>query len=400
MKSEVIFTGTELILGQILNTNAQYLQQTLADLGIDLYFQVTVGDNKKRLAEAILQASGRANLVIIGGGLGPTEDDISREALSEALDVPLLENPQALKITERFFKSMGIEMGLNNLKQALAPEAGIVLDNPVGTAPGLALEHNSILYVLVPGPPSEFKPMIDNQIIPLLRKRLGPEVSVIKSRVLKLCGIGESKVDEVLGRLLHGKNPTLAPTAKFSDVHLRITSKAASSEKAERMNDEMENRIRELLGQFIYGKNDETLPEVVGNILAEKNLTISVAEICSGGYLSHLITSLPHCSHFFKTAVISDRTGIENFLKLKTLPGERPAEMLARGIREQTGADIGVAITGDNGGLYPIGRVSIATSFEGQTMVRELQLWSDGVELRQRAVQMCLVLLWRNLRKM
>lgn len=401
MKSELIFTGTELIIGQSLNTNAQYLQQTLAALGIDLYFQVTVGDNKKRLIEAIRQASARADLVVIGGGLGPTEDDVSREALAEALGTPLLENREARLITERFFKSRGVEMPLNNLKQTLAPWGGTVLDNPVGTAPGLALDHNSKLYILVPGPPGEFKTMIDNQVVPLLKKRLGTDVAIIKSRVLKLCGIGESKVDETLGPLLRGKNPTLAPTAKFSEVNLRITAKASGSDEADRMIDGMEHRVRELLGEFIYGKDDETLPEVVGNMLAAKKMTLALAETCSGGYLSHLITSFHQGSQFFKFAAVADVAGMENFLKIKIPPGENPAETLARAIRDQAETDIGISTTGDKGDLYPSGQgsITIATSFKDRTLSREIRLWGEGAELRQRAVQICLVLLWNALKK-
>lgn len=400
LKSELIFTGTELIIGQSLNTNAQYLQQALASLGIDLYFQVTVGDNKKRLSESIHQASARANLVIIGGGLGPTEDDVSREALAEALGIPLLENPEARLITERFFKSRGIEMPLNNLKQTLVPRGGVVLDNPVGTAPGLALDHDSVLYFLVPGPPGEFKTMIDGQVIPILKKRLGSDLSIIKSRVLKLCGIGESKVDETLGPLLRGKNPTLAPTAKFFEVHLRITAKASGSDEADGMMDGMEHQVRELLGQFIYGKDAETLPEVVGKLLATKNLTLALAETCTGGCLSHLITSFPQGPDFFKFSAISDTAGMERILGIKIPPGENPARALATGIREKTGSDIGICVADDSGGIYPSGRggITIATSFADRTLSREIQLWGEGGELRQRAVQICLVLLWNTLK--
>lgn len=399
MKSEIIFTGTELILGQTLNTNSQYLQQTLAALGIDLFFQVTVGDNQKRLVEAILQASARADLVIVGGGLGPTEDDVSREALAEALGVALAGNPEARLITERFFKSRGVEMPQNNLKQTLAPPGGIILDNPVGTAPGLAVECNSKLYILVPGPPNEFKTMVDNQVVPLLKTRLGPDVSVIKSRVLKLCGIGESKVDEILAPLLHSRNPTLAPTAKFAEVHLRITSKASSHAEADGMIDNMDRRVRDLLGQYIYGRDDETLPGVVGNLLAAQKLTLAAAETCSGGYLSHLITSFSNGSRFFKFAAVSDLPGMQDHLKIKPDPLQNPAEILGRGIRELAGADIGIAITGEGGGLYPSGRVTIATSFKDRMLSREITLWGEGAELRHRAVQVCLVLLWNTLKK-
>lgn len=399
MRSEIIFTGTELLLGQILNTNAQHLQKTLASLGIDLYFQVTVGDNKARLKEAILQASGRADIVIIGGGLGPTEDDLSREALSEALGVPLVENREALIITERFFKSRGIVMSPNNLKQTLAPEGSTVLDNPVGTAPGLALEHKSVLYILMPGPPNEFITMADNQVVPILKNRVGPRAAVIKSRVLKLCGIGESKVDEMLGELLHGANPTLAPTAKFYEIHLRITSKAGTPEEADLLNSSLESKVRERLGQFIYGADDETLPEAVGNILSREGLTLAVAETCSGGYLSHLLTSFPGCGSFFKLSAVSDTAGLEKFLEVKIPPDENPAPHLSGLIRERAGTDMGLAISGNSGGLYPVETITIATSFKDKTLSREVQLMGKGVELRRRASQVCLVLLWHTLRK-
>ncbi|MFZ5596015.1 MAG: CinA family nicotinamide mononucleotide deamidase-related protein [Bacillota bacterium] len=397
MICEIIFTGTELLLGQILNTNAQYLQQTLAALGIDMYFQVTVGDNRERLIEAITQASSRADLVIIGGGLGPTEDDLSRDALSEALGVPLMENPAARSVTERFFKARGVEMSLNNLKQALVPEGGIVLDNPVGTAPGIALDYNSVLYILIPGPPLEFTTMLDEQVAPLLRRRLGHRTRIIKSRILKLCGIGESKVDEILGPLLHSNNPTLAPTAKFFEIHLRITSKTPTEKEADALNRDMEQKVRELLGQYIYGTDNETLPEVTGRLLMAGKLTVAAAETCSGGYLSHLLTSFPECRDFFKLGLVSKIDEMESHLGIKA--GECTAEILANSIKERAGSDIGLSITEPGGGLYPSdNRITIATSFKGGTLKKEITLPGRGAELRRQAVQVCLTLLWKALK--
>ncbi len=400
MKSEIIFTGTELLLGQILNTNAQHLQQTLASMGIDLYFQVTVGDNKERIKKAITQASSRSDLVIICGGLGPTEDDLTREALSEALGVRLSENADARVITERFFKSRGIEMSSNNLKQALAPDGAVVLDNPLGTAPGLALDHNSKLYVLVPGPPSEFRNMIDTQVAPMLTKRVGA-AAVIRSRVLKLCGIGESKVDEIAGQLFQSRNPTLAPTAKLFEINLRITSKASGIEEAETMNDAMEQKVMELLGSYVYGKDNETLQQVVGKMLMDKKLTLAVAETFSGGYLSHLMTSIPRCEDFFKLSAVGNIDSLENQLGIKISAGKNPAGDLASIIREKANADIGISISGNSGGLYTADHtVTIATSTAQRILYKEIMLLpGDAVELRQRAVQICLVLLWQTLKK-
>lgn len=402
MKAEIIFTGTELLLGQILNTNAQYLQQTLAALGIDLYFQVTVGDNLERLKEAISQAAKRAGLVIIGGGLGPTEDDLSREALSRAIGVPLEENSKARVITERFFKTRGIAMPSNNLRQAQAPVGSVILDNPVGTAPGLAVENEAVLYVLVPGPPNEFREMVTNQVLPLLREKTGPRATVIKSRVLKLCGISESRVDEMVGPLLQSSNPTLAPTAKFSEIHLRITSKAPDSEKADRMNGEMESKVRDLLGNYIYGSDEETLPEAVGRLLESKNLTLALAEISSGGYLSHMVTSYPGCSGYFKFAVVSGIEGLEELLSVKITGPESAARILAGAVREKAGADIGIALAGGSKTLCPPGSdLTIATSFMEKTLSKKIPVPRRGAaEFRQMAAQLCLVLLWHTLKKM
>lgn len=399
MKAEIIFTGTELLLGQILNTNAQYLQQSLAALGIDLHFQVTVGDNLARLKEAIGQAAARADLVIIGGGLGPTEDDISREALSEAIGVPLEENSEALVIMKRFFEVRSIAMPANNLKQAQAPKGSIILDNPVGTAPGLAIEKNAVLYVLVPGPPNEFKEMVSNRVLPLLREKTGGG-AVIKSRVIKLCGIGESKVDEMVEPLLQSSNPTLAPTAKFSEIHLRITSKAPDNVQADLMNDAMESKVRDILGDYIYGCDEVTLPEAVGELLEKNKLTIALAEITSGGYLAHQLTSHPRCSSYFKFAAVSGAAGLEELLGIKIPGAEGIAETAAEAVRKKAGADIGIAVTA--GGLTPCnpeGDLTIATALKDKVLTRKVLLPGAGSpEIRERITQLCLVLLWHTLK--
>ena len=231
MIAEVIFTGTELLLGQILNTNAQYLQQALASHGFDLYHQVTVGDNLSRCAEAIRQAAGRADLIFVGGGLGPTEDDVSREALSEALSVSLVQDPTALAIVRRFYLARDVPMPGSNLKQALIPVGGTALDNPIGTAPGIVLEHSGKTFFLLPGPPAEFNRMLDEQVLPYLCRRFSGQIGTIYSRVLKVCGIGESALVEKLGDLLNSSSPTVAPCAKEGVIHLRITAKATGEKR-------------------------------------------------------------------------------------------------------------------------------------------------------------------------
>lgn len=405
MRGEIIFTGTELLLGQILNTNAQYLQQVLADLGIDIYYQVTVGDNLSRLVEAIGQASQRAELIIIGGGLGPTEDDLSREALSRALNLPLTLDNQALKAVRRYFDERKIEMTANNLKQALVPESGLALDNPVGTAPGIVVERPGHTYFLVPGPPMEFKFMIDRQVVPHLVRKLGSRRSIIKSRVLKLCGIGESVADERLGDLLHSSNPTLAPTSRFGEVHLRITAKADNPEQAEEMNDEMEARVRERLGEHIFGKNGETLAGAVGNLLSRQGLTVATAETCTGGLLAHQLTIGPKAGDYFMNGFVFGAGSI-NFSPGRDIPPPKNdrelAEHLVSLTQEQTGAGVCIAVTGqlqisgqeDN---KPGGLVYVATGKDGKIKTGVFNLWGPPPEVRERAVQVALILLWRTL---
>lgn len=405
MTGEIIFTGTELLLGQILNTNAQLLQQELSALGIDLYYQITVGDNLQRCAAAIKQATGRADLVIIGGGLGPTEDDISREALAEALQLELIQEPTALTVVRRFFAQRGIPVSENNLKQALVPTGGMVVDNPVGTAPGIILEREGKTYILVPGPPHEFIMMVREKIIPFLRGKLAGRVGLIKSRVLKFCGIGESLLDEKLSDLLKSGNPTLAPTAKFSEVHLRITAKARDLARAEEMIEAMEVKVRERLGSYIFGVDDETLPGAVARIIREKGKTVATVEDFTGGQLSFNLSSPCEADDIFVAGlVIKDYKNLEEKTGFRwgDVPddlGER-AKHLASVLRKKFNSDIGVAVTAERskkGSVtnYPF---YIAADFDGFKMFKEVFLWGERDEVAHRAATVALLLLWRYLK--
>ena len=434
MIGEVIFTGTELLLGQILNTNAQYIQQVLASLGIDLYYQVTVGDNLNRLVKTITHASQKADLIIISGGLGPTEDDLSREALAQSLGISLSQDEQALHIVKRFFDERRTPMPANNLKQALVPEGGFALDNPLGTAPGIILEHRQQIYILIPGPPSEFKFMIKQKVIPYLNSKLDSQRKVIKSKVLKLCGLGESMADEKLGELLHGTNPSLAPTSRFSEVHLRITSKANNMEEAIGMNKAMEAKIRLLVGNYVFGTDDETLPEAIGNILVKQGLALTTVETCTGGLLAHSLTGIPQFREFFKSGYVlgNKRKGhplLANISEqVQSNNGKNLAEQLAVQAQSLDGADICLVITeqlesskedkthlekptsnkttaseGENQPETNVnhlgGTIYIATNIKGAIRVGEFKLWGLPSEARERAVHTTLALLWRTLPK-
>lgn len=405
MTGEIIFTGTELLLGQILNTNAQFLQQELSALGIDLYYQITVGDNLQRCAAAINQASGRADLIIIGGGLGPTEDDISREALAQALQVELVQDPAALEVVRRFFDQRGLPVSQNNLKQALVPVGSTVVDNPIGTAPGIILEREGKTYILVPGPPPEFIMMVRERIIPYLRGKLANQVGVIQSRVLKCCGIGESLLDEKLSDLLKSSNPTLAPTAKFSEVHLRITAKARDLARAEEMIDAMEVKVRERLGSYIFGVDDDTLPGAVARMIRKKGKTIATVEDFTGGQLSFRLSSPYEARDVFVAGlVLTDCKGLEEKTGFRwgDVPdnfGER-AKHLATTLRKQFNSDIGVSVTAERGKNDAVTNYLfyIAADFDGFKMLKEVLLQGERDEVAHRAATVALVLLWRYLK--
>ena len=407
MICELIFTGTELLLGQILNTNAQVIEQELSALGIDVYHQITVGDNLQRCAAAIQQAAGRADLIIVGGGLGPTEDDISREALAEACRLSLVQDEHALAAVRRFFDRRGTPYTANNLKQALVPAGGKMIDNPIGTAPGIWLEQAGKIYILLPGPPMEFNKMVKEQIVPFLRGRLGDQVGVIKSKVLKCCGIGESLLDEQLRDLLKSTNPTLAPTAKFGEIHLRITAKTLEASLAGEMIADMENKVCARLGSYIYGSDEDTLPGAVTRLLRVQGQTVAVAENFTGGYLSYdLSTAGGGEDTFVAGLVFKDHRRLQG--KVGLMLGEVPSDVeagaghMAVMVRKQFGSDIGLAVAVESGeaGRFQVAEYNfyLAGDFNGQLMLSKVT-WSGEREVMARfAATMAMIRLWRYLK--
>ncbi len=411
MLAEVIFTGTELLLGQIVNTNAAFLGRELATAGINLYRQVVIGDNLERICEAIDNARRNADLIIVCGGLGPTEDDLSREALAVTLKLPLVENRKARENIIRFFETRQRPMTISNLKQAQAPTGATVLDNPYGTAAGLFLEHSGKLYALLPGPPAEFEPMLKNQLLPLL-KPYGAYQKIIFSRILKLAGLGEAPIEKIIQDLIHGTNPTLAPLAETGEVALRITAQATTRKAARELIIPLENSIRRRLKNYIYGCDDDTLEKVVGAILAKNNLTLATAESCTGGLLSHRLTNIPGSSNYFLGGLIT----YSNESKIKLLNvnpdtlaahgavSPQTAVAMAQGVRQAMAADIGIGITGIAGPgsaqtTKPVGLVYIGLDFQGQVQVRQEAFSGQRQEIKFRAAQSSLYMLWRHLQK-
>ncbi len=400
MRAEILSIGTELLLGDIVDTNSSYIAARLAEYGIDLYNMQTVGDNLERVAECIATAASRSDLVIMTGGLGPTEDDLTRNALALFLGEELVEFPEVVEDIRRYFERTGREMPPSNVRQAMAPKGAVVLRNPVGTAPGLIVPHRSgkKMFILLPGVPKEMKAIFEGGVIPYFKENgiIGNEM--LKSRVLHTVGIGESslveKVQDILDRQV---NPTIAPLASEGEVVLRITAKSSDLKECLKMLDDTEAVLRERLGDLVYGVDSESLEEVVGRMLRERGLSIATAESCSGGLLSHRLTNIPGSSSYFIMGV----TTYANSAKERILGVPRDildrygavsretADAMAEGIRRISGADIGVSITGiagPGGGTpeKPVGLVYASLASPGGILSEKYNFVGSREEIKHR----------------
>jgi nicotinamide-nucleotide amidase len=408
MLAEIISVGTELLLGQIVDTNAAYLSRLLPELGISMHYRVTVGDNTYRLADALRQALSRSDIIFTIGGLGPTQDDLTKETVAQVVGDTMQLHRESAEQLRSFFAARGIQMPLSNLKQAMAPTSGRILENPLGTAPGAAFEtpDNKVVVVL-PGPPREFVPMVDKRVIPYLRERLGENSPIIRSRMLNIAGLGESSVEDKVKHLLSGANPTVAPYASTGEVHLRITANADDAPAAERLIDEMDRKLVEALGQnVVFGRDDETLEKVVVEKLLRYKLTLAAAESCTGGLIADRITDVPGCSAVFLAGVVSYGNdakarllGIdEQLIKDYGAVSESVAKAMAEGARNVTGAGIGISTTGIAGPTgatpeKPVGLVYIGLSDDKGTIVREFRFSGTRRDVKQRASQAALEML-------
>ena len=375
MRAEVFSVGTELLLGEIVDTNAAYLAQQLSALGIDLYYISQIGDNLGRLVDAMKRAKSRSDLVVITGGLGPTEDDLTREAIAETLGEQMVVQPDLERELRDFFARRNRVMPETNVKQATLIPSSQAIPNPVGTAPGWWVEKDGWIAVAMPGVPSEMHRMWENEVAPRLRDCCGG--SIIYSRTLKVVGLGESTVEEMIRPLLNSSNPTLATYAKNDGIHVRIAAKAASQEEAERIIAGPEAKVREILGESIYGVNEESLESVVGKLLLERGLTLATMESCSGGYLASLITDVPGSSAYFRGGAVaySNEMKIELGVPRETIEqhgavSEATAAAMATAIRRRLRADVGLAVTGVAGPSLlegkPIGTAHIALDLQGK----------------------------------
>lgn len=371
-RAEIITVGTELLLGEIVDTNAAHLSRRLADLGIDVYHRTTVGDNWTRFTTALGQALQRADIIFITGGLGPTDDDLTRSVVAAVTGRKIQMNEEALQHIEEYFRVTGRVMSANNRRQAMFPEGAEALFNGEGTAPGIWLEHDNRLIVCLPGPPTELRPMFEQQIIPRLRARFGGRESLI-TRVLRFAGIGEAALAEALEDLIAAQvDPTLALYAGRGEVRLRLATRAKSREEAERRFAPIEEEIRKRVGSHLYGFDDDTLEGTVGKLLQANGASLAVAESCTGGFLGHRLTNVPGSSRYFVGGVIAYANEIKtgqlnvsaDVIERHGAVSAAVAEAMARGIRNRFGSTYGIAVTGiagPDGGTEekPVGTVYI-----------------------------------------
>ena len=411
MNAEIISVGTELLLGQILNTDARFISEQLASAGINLFYTTVVGDNAKRLKEAAKQAFARAELVIFTGGLGPTGDDLTKETVSEYFGLKTVCDEYSLNKIKAFFDKINVPMTENNVKQAYMPEGAEVIENFNGTAPGCIIEKDGKTAVLIPGPPSEAEPMFKNQIMPYLLKKSG---TTIVSKTVKTFGIGESALEDKVKDLMQSGNPTLAPYAKTGESELRITAKTKTEAEAKALIDDTEKSVRSILGDFVYAVGDNaSMPETVTKLLCRNNLTLSTAESCTGGMVAERITSVPGASECFHCGYVTYSNdqkarllGVsDTTLKSHGAVSEETALEMSRGAKERSGADIGIGITGiagPGGGTEekPVGLVYVSICADGLHKAYRLMLTGNRSMVRERACLYALDLVRRYVLKL
>ena len=407
MTVELICVGTELLLGNIVNTNAAFISEKCAMLGLSMFYQSVVGDNERRLEELLKTAQKRSDVIILCGGLGPTQDDLTKETAAKVMGRSLVEDTRARKEIEEFMAKRSRNVTENNWKQALVPKDSKVLYNPNGTAPGIIMEEGEQRIILLPGPPNELIPMFEEQVYPYLHA-IQPET--ICSKMVKLCGIGESSAETKILDLIEGQtNPTVAPYAKTGEVHLRLTAKAASEAEAYQRIVPVEEELKARFGNLIYTDDPTvTLEMAVYELLKAHNLTVTTAESCTGGLLAGRLINVPGISTYLKEGYVTYSNEAKE--KLLGVPAEilrqygavssQTAEAMAEGAVKAAGADIGIAVTGiagPDGGTEdkPVGLVYMSCYCRGKLYTEKNQYTGSRSKIREYSVASALTLLRR-----
>ncbi len=394
MRAELLSVGTELLLGQITDTNAAYLARVLAGAGVDLFFKQTVGDNAARLAEAVRLALTRADLIVITGGLGPTEDDLTVATVAVTLDLPMVRDEAVAASIRDFFATRRRPAPESVYKQALVPAGARIIPNRRGTAPGVVVTHRGATLVMMPGVPSEMEGMVEEFLLPWVRERTGE--TVIRSRVLKVTGLGESAVEERIKDLLRLPAPTIAPYAKLGEVHLRLTAKGPPGDVEAHLASG-EAAVRKRLGRLVFGADEETLEAATGRLLLERGMTVAVGESCTGGLIADRLTALPGSSAYFRLSAVAYSNAAKT--ALLDVPADliarhgavsaAVADAMARGARDRADSDLALGVTGiagPGGGSTdkPVGLVFIALADRESVESRE---WRFGEQPGRRGIR-------------
>jgi nicotinamide-nucleotide amidase len=410
--AEIITIGTELLLGHLVDSNTAEISRALADVGIDVYRQTSVGDNTERIAGAVRDGLGRADIVICAGGLGPTVDDLTRDGVSAATGHPLVLHESSLRHIEGVFARLGRTMADNNRQQAMIPQGAVVLENPNGSAPGFIVDDGAHAIVAIPGPPREMSPMLHDRVIPWLTERFGVK-SVIVTRVLHTIGVAESDVDARIADLFReGKNPSIAVLAHPGVVDVKITAKAKDWADATGLIAQLEPIVRERLGDCIYAIDGGSIQSSLGDALRARGWRIATAESCTGGRVAVMITSVPGSSDYFCGSVVaySDESKRElldvptQLIESHGAVSEEVASAMALGARARFSATIALSVTGiagPGGGSAgkPVGLVYVGLSDEGgKTEVLRMKLLGDREMIQRRASLAALTIAWKAAR--
>ena len=402
MKSAILSVGTELLFGQITNTNSVFLSQQLNMLGIDVMYHYTVGDNPKRLAEMIRQAFTDCDLIITTGGLGPTQDDLTKEIAAEVLHDELILHEDLLHNLEDYFKRINREMTENNKKQAYLPSRAQILENDAGTAPGFALEENGKTIICLPGPPREMTRMFERKVKPYLEAKTD---SVIFYKQLRTFGIGESKLESDLQQWIDGQtDPTLATYAKEGEACLRITSKRPTLEEAKKAVEDMIQKVDEKIGPYVYSYDDEEFYLVVGKKLIEKKITFSCAESCTGGLFAQTLTEVPGISAVFDRGLVTysnqakmDELGVKpETLNQYGAVSEETAIEMAEGLKRVTGTRLCISVTGiagPDGGSEekPVGLVYTSAILDDKRVSKKIQIRNISRKWNRNYTVLCML---------
>lgn len=396
MKTEIITVGTEILLGDILNTNTHYLSNELANMGIDVYYQITVGDNEQRLLSQLKESFKRSDLVILTGGLGPTEDDITKEVCAKYFNMEMEFHEQSWDKIIEIHNKMNRKPTENNRKQAYFPKGSLILPNKYGTAPGCIMEKDKKTIIVMPGPPKEMKPMFDNYVKPFLLK---DNKNILKSKVLRIIGMGESKIENDLLDLIDKQiNPTIATYAKDGECTVRITAKGKNEKEVESLIEPISNEIKSRLKEKVYGEDDTTIEDEVAKILVDNNLTIAVAESCTGGMVAADLINYPGISSVFMEGCVT----YSNEAKMMTLNvkketlntvgavSEQCAKEMSEGVAARHNTNIGLSTTGiagPEGGSEdkPVGLVYMGITINNKTIVKKYIFNGNRQQIRSRA---------------